>query len=249
MPKPCRLLLLAIALSGALGGVARADEGDPFEVAYPVLAAQAASLEAFAPAGWRLEFVQRGGLDGDRRDDAVFVLRMQDPRNILQNDGLGESEFDTNPRILGVAFAEGDGYRLALQDQALIPRPDSPTMDDYLEDEEALAIRRGAFTVTLHAWASAGSWGTSNTTFTFRQQEGCFRLIGYDDSAMQRNSGESTDTSVNYVTGKATITTGSMEDDATETTKHALPKQPLRCLQEIGSGFEFDPGVHAEPAG
>jgi hypothetical protein len=239
----CRLLLLSIAWAG----MAHADEGDAPEVVYPVLPAQGATLEAFVPKGWRMEFVKRGDLDGDKREDAVFVLRMQHADNILENDGLGTDLFDTNPRILGAAFADGEGYRLAVQDHALIPRPDSPTMDDYLESADSLVVRRGAFAVTLHAWSSAGSWDTSNTTFTFRYQDNCFRLIGYDDRGTNRGSGQTSDISVNYLTRKATIAIGSIEDDVPVEHHHrTLPAQALRCLQDVGDGFEFDSGVRAE---
>ena len=49
---------------------------------------------------------------------------MNDPANVLSHDGLGNNPFDTNPRILAVAFRENAGvrYRLQLQNHALIAR-------------------------------------------------------------------------------------------------------------------------------
>ncbi len=220
-----------------------AQDDDAPPVRYPAMPVQAGGPDGFVPAGWRMEYWQRGDLDADGLDDLLMVVRMRDPKNVLRNEGLGRDEFDTNPRILAVAFADDTGYRLQFQNHALIPRPDSPVMDDYLEGPESLKIARGAFQVTLHSFASAGSWSMGNATFTFRYQAGCFRLIGYDDDGTQRNTGETTDISVNFITGEAIVTTGSIENDKTRAKTHALGKKPLRCIAEVGDGFEFDPGV------
>ena len=214
------------------------------EVDYPRLPAQAATVEAFVPEGWLLEQHDEGDLDKDGRDDAVMVLRMQAPGNIIANDGLGPDRFDTNPRLLVVLIAGQGGYRLALQDHALIPRPDNPVMDDYLDGDDAVTVRRGAFTVGLRSWASAGSWYTSSTTFTFRLQDGCFRLIGYDQTWLHRATGETGSTSLNFAARKGVFEQGTMESDAPLATKTvSIARRPLPCLQDIGNGFEFDPGV------
>lgn len=234
---PCFPLLLAVA------GAAQAL--DPPAVVYPQLPAQGRDAAAFVPGGWKLEFERRGDLNGDGRADLLLVLKMADPRNVLENSGFGPDRFDTNPRVLAVAFAEGDGYRLALQDHTLIPRPDSPNMEDYLDGAEP-SIARGAFSVNLHQFASAGSWSTSETTFRFRYGQGCFQLIGYDVHGMHRGSGEVRELSVNYLTGKAKLGDGSIEDDALRTRWRPLPKQSLRCLEQVGDGLAFDPGVERD---
>ncbi|TXH74838.1 MAG: hypothetical protein E6Q88_04015 [Lysobacteraceae bacterium] len=238
------LMMYSICVLGVVATTADAQDSEYPEVTYPELPATGASAQAFVPAEWGLEYLKTGDLNKDKRDDLVFVLRMRRQANIVSNEGLGVPEFDTNPRILGVAFADGDGYRLALQDRTLIPRPDSPTMDDYLQDEEALAVRRGAFAVTLLSWSSAGSWSTSTSTFTFRYDGACFRLIGYDNDYMHRGSGQTLKTSVNFATGKAEFEQGSIEDDGPGE-RRAVNARGLRqpCLQDIGNGFEFDPGV------
>ncbi|MGH8074048.1 MAG: hypothetical protein ACREO4_08245 [Lysobacter sp.] len=202
-------------------------------------------MKGFVPRGWALEFAKRGDLDEDEREDAVMVLRMRDPHNVLTNEGFGVEAFNTNPRMLVVVFATGDGYRLMLQDGVLIPRADSPTMDDYLDGEAALGIRRGAFTVTLHAWASMGTWSASDITFTFSYQDDCFGLIGYDSQHLHRGSGALTNISINYVTRQATIATGNIGVDEMQQSRQIVPGLPRRCLSEVGDGFAFDPELRS----
>ncbi len=247
--RPIRVAaLLACCVCGTV--VAQDDTGYP-EVRYPQLPASEATVQAFVPDGWTIEFEHQGDLSEDGRDDVVLVLRMQNPANVVQNEGLGPDTFDTNPRLLAVLFAEAaGGYRRVVQDRALIPRPDNPVMDDYLGDGEAIQVRRGAFTVALHSWASAGTWYTGTTTFTFRHQDGCFRLIGHDSNWMHRASGETGSTSLNFAAGKGMFEEGTMESDApTRTKTQAIPRSELPCLERIGNGFEFDPGVRSPFSG
>lgn len=243
----------ALALSIALAGAAPAGEPMPWDgetlpaVHVPTLALQAPDAHGFVPPGWMLEQQAVGDLDADGAPDLALLLRQRDPRNVLRNAGLGESEFDTNPRVLVVAMRDGTGYRRVLQDHGLIPRREDPVDDDYVQGDDALAIARGNLRVRLHAWRSAGGWGTWTNTFTFRWQQGCLRLIGFDRSHLQRNSGQTQDTSINYLTGRASVAEGSMEDDAVHARRLRIGKTPPRCLQDLGNGMDFDPALPGAP--
>ncbi|MDN5780893.1 MAG: hypothetical protein L0H23_02535 [Luteimonas sp.] len=221
-----------------------AQEGDLPEVSYPAITDRAVDAAGFVPDGWRLEQIHGGDLDDDGRDDLVLVLEMADPANRIDNEGLGPDVFDTNPRMLVAAFAEDGGYRRVLSDHVLVPRPYSPTLDDFLGETGGVEVDGGALRVTLHMWASAGTWFTSSTGFTFRYRDGCFRLVGYDKTGMHRASGEIETVSVNYLTRRAWRSQGSISDDGEpERTWLRMPKQPLRCLEDVGNGLGFDPGL------
>ena len=157
-------------------------------VRYPALPVSAAGAEGFTPRGWRVEAQARGDLSGDGIADLAFVLRMNDPANVLAHDGLGDNPFDTNPRILAVALGvPGGGYRLAAQDHDLIARRDYPTQSDPFEGE--FAIARGSLNVTVRLFMSAGGWDASSAGFRFSWRDNGLRLIGYDYRSVQRNSG------------------------------------------------------------
>lgn len=252
--RPCPTLSLAacFVLAGAThaADAARSWDGETLPaVTYPPVAPQAPEAAGFVPPGWTLELQASGDLDADGTTDLALLLRQQDPRNVLRNEGLGEPGFDTNPRMLVVALRDGAGYRRVLEDHAFIPRRADPVEDDYVQGDDALSIVRGALRIRLHAWRSAGGWSTWGSTFTFRWQAGCLRLIGFDRSHLQRNSGQTQDTSINYLTGRATVAEGSIEDDAVATRRLRIDRAPLRCLQDIGSGMDFDPALPAAPQG
>lgn len=209
-------------------------------VAYPAIPAAAADPAGFTPAGWAVDMESRGDLNGDGAADLLLVLRMTDPQNVVREDGVVDRELDTNPQMLLVAFADlaKKAYSLALADHALIPRHTNPNMEPPLE---SAAIVKGTVQVSLHLFMTAGGWYTSNTKFTFRYQDGCFKLIGYDSRALKRNTGAMESVSINYLTKKAKVTKGDLEDEETEASWKPLRRPDLLCLEAIGDGLDFEP--------
>lgn len=244
-----RPLLLAVALLSSQPAFADTDDDTgPPDVVYPVLPAQAASIDAFVPEGWRIEADLRGHLDAGNMPDALLLLRMDDPANVLDNAGFGVERFDTNPRKLVALLAQPlGGWQRVVQDHVLVPRPDSPVQDDYLGDAPAEALRihpNRTWSINLHSWTSAGSWYTSETTYTFRFERGCMRLIGLDDTTTHRGSGETSQQSINYLTGKAWRQDGSIEDDTPGPQRWTRLKSKARvCIEDIGDGFGYVPAL------
>jgi len=237
---------MTLALSLALLLLAPQDDLPP--VRYPVLAAEATSAKGFVPTGWTLESSATGDLDGDGKPDLAFALHMTDPANVLENKGgfCGET-LDTNPRILAVALARpGGGYRLVVQNHSLVPRRDNACAEDWFDSEGVsgggLAIARGNVVVTLGRFMSAGGWGMGSTVFTLRWRENALRLIGFDVRNTQRNSGETSSLSINYLTRKVRTGHGSIESDAEKIRWSRLPGAGLPTIDAIGNGLDYDPG-------
>lgn len=223
--------LLALIASAA----ATAQDLPP--VAYPTLPSEAASAEGFAPKGWKIEARADGDLDGDARADLALVLRLQDPTNLLHEE-MCEKPFDTNPRILAVLLAKpGGGYRLAVEDHALIPRRENSCQVEHFA---GLAIEQGALRVDFERMMSAGGWDMGSTTFRWRWRDGALRLIGFDYSNVKRNTGALGRVSVNYLTRRAKISTGNIEDDR-ETVRWTRLRGRAPTIGEVGDGLTFDP--------
>ena len=233
--------MAALLFSGLmLAAAAQAIEPPP--VSYPAPPARAAYPEDFAPPGWAVEHEVRGELNGDAVEDVLLILRAQDPANVIEHETLGSSPWDTNPRMLVVGFGRDEGgFDRALADHSLIPRPDNPSLEDVLAEAPPPQIRNRAFRISLHAFASAGSWSMGTATFTFRWRDGAFRLIGFDDTWIHRGSGAVTERSINYLTGRMSRAEGSIEDDVLPPVWSAAPAGPLLRLEEIGDGLMFDP--------
>lgn len=203
----------------------------------PRLARTAASAEAFAPAGWRVEQAVIGDISRDGVPDLVFVLRKTDPANIIQRDHFEPS--DINPRILALALGDADGFTLAVQDDKIIPgrTADGLNMDDPFD--EGLSIHNGSAVLTLQLFMSAGGADMGSFKFRLRHQDGAMRLIGYDLNMVQRMTGATTAISVNFLNRRMTVATGSIESDA-ETVRTLRTTTPALPLQVIGDAFAFD---------
>jgi hypothetical protein len=165
-------------------------------VGVPALARRAASAKGFVPKGWTLETLLKGDLDGDGKPDLAFLLS-QRRRASPTDDDPG---FLTRQRILGVALADGNGYRLAVWNPDFIPAMDNPNVDDPVG---VFAIENGELRLTKHFWTSRGSWWSSDEDHAFRYQTGCMRLVRYHGTSVHRGTGVVTETSSDLRTGLA----------------------------------------------
>ena len=218
---------------------------------YPTLPAHGAAVEDFSPRGWTVEYKATGDLNRDGAEDVALVLHETDPAKVLKGTPIGLDPFDTNPRMLVVLFRNTrGGYDLALADHSLIRRSTEPNLDDVLEGSKGPVIRNGALKIDLHLFANAGGWTTGAYGFTFRWQDGRFRLIGYDASTVQRNSGETAGVSINYLTFNEKLSKGRIDKDGDKVRWRTISQRSLLALEQIGDGIDFDPDhAAAAPAG
>lgn len=236
-------LLAVISCLAALGiSPSLAQEGEPPPVNFPTLVTQGADGKAFLPAGWKLESESKGDLNKDGADDLTLVLRMIDPANVIKSFEGSDAMFDTNPRMLAVALAGKDGYRLAFENHTLIPRNVNASQDDPLTESSGVTVENGTLKVALYLFMSAGGWDMGTTTFRFRIEKDKLRLIGYDSSNVNRGSGVIEEVSINLLTGKVILTTGSISEDEGKTTVKRLKKNPVITIDDLGEwGEGFSP--------
>lgn len=234
-------LLLLLLMSTASAAQWPGDQKIP-PVNYPTIARQSATPEGFLPRQWTLEARAIGDLNGDTRPDAALVLHMADPRNRISPSWDPSTKYDTNPRMLIVAFAKKEGgYELAAADHKLIPRRENPNQDEPFDE---VRIAGGTLRVKMHLFLEAGGWRMGGSAYTFRWQDGAFRLIGFDRDSIFKNSGETEEISINYLTGRKLTKKGHMGSDSEERSAETLPKTKLLALAEIGDGLMFEPGEH-----
>lgn len=220
-------------------------------VTWPEIPERADTTAGFVPPGWRLEHEARGRLDADELDDALLVLRMDDPGNVIDAARPGGDALDTNPRMLVAAIGTADGgWRRLVGDHALVPRNVSPYMEDFLGDATGgVHIHPNrTWSISLHSFASAGSWSMRNVTYTFRLEDDCMRLVGFDSMDLHRASGGILDTSVNYLTGRAWTRAGHVSEDETGPKRWTRVAGNARiCIEDIGHGLSFEPELQPVP--
>ena len=172
-----------------------------------------AGYQAFIPHNWKLLEKVQGDLNGDGQADLALIIEETSPENIVKNDSLGSPELNLNPRKLLVLFKNPQAYQLAASNDFLPSEGDaeSPCLADPLAEGEALAIKNGLLKIGLHYWLSCGSWYVTNHLYTFRYQDQSFKLIGYDSNDFHRASGDITERSINFLTGKVKSTSGKNE--------------------------------------
>ena len=190
---------------------------------------QGASAEQIVPEGWEHEEAL-GDLNKDGVKDLVVLAKPNFKENMqTRDDGY---EYNFNPYILAIYFgqAEGDFQQWKQYEDLFEPDSEWTTNDVDVEITE-----RGTLNISTNFFASAGSWGTNQTKYTYRYQNGDFYRIGKESTEMMRNSGEMTTVSENYLTWKRqTIKDNAFEDVVKKETWSKLTKQPLEKLGEKG---------------
>ena len=136
---------------------------------------------------------------------------------------------------------KGGGYALAAADHKLIPRLENQNQDEPFDE---VAIANGTLRVKMHLFMSAGGWEMGGSAYTFRWQDGGFKLIGFDRDSVQRNSGETKEISINYLTGRKVLKRGNIGTDKQEERTVRIANKPLIALGDVGDGLLFDPDEH-----
>ena len=238
-----RGVIAAFLLLVCAGGLAAADDGDPKlpPASYPKLLRHALSVEALHSAGWRLEITKSGDLNGDGRPDAVLVLRDIDPENFIDSGQQNTPKFDTNPRILAVAFANAKGgYDLVLENHTL-----DRAHDRFVAAGSARSRRhpgRRDRDQERHAAGHARIFRRRHGPhdLTFRYQNKRFELIGYDRVNVTRNSGVMTDTQRQlFDPARANARSGTFPDDKNKIDPHQIAGE---AAADDGAGRRW-PGI------
>jgi hypothetical protein len=227
------MLLLALAMMAQDPG----DQEIP-KVVYPAIVKSAAAPAGFVPKGWKQVQLAQGDLNRDGTPDFAMVVRMDSAANRIAPNWNPETRYDTNPWMLIAAFRDGAGYKLAVSDHQLIPRHENPNADEEFDE---IAIANGNLKVVMHVFMSAGGWQMGGTAYTFRWQDGGFKLSGFDRDSTMRNSGETEEVNINYLTGRKVLKAGTIESDKQKVSELRIAKKPLLDLTAIGDGLMFDP--------
>jgi len=167
----------------------------------------------FVPKNWKIIAKAEGDLNADKVADLVIVIEDTKMKNILSNnDGLGASALNTNPRLLLVLFKNSKNkFYLDEKNRINIPSEgnlENPCLEDPFLSSKGIEITKGLLKLSLRYWLSCGSWEMNVNDYTFRLKNNQFELIGYDTFSLHRASGEIEESSYNFLTKKKSITTG-----------------------------------------
>ena len=189
---------------------------------------QGTTAEMLIPKGWEHKEA-KGDLNKDGQEDLVVLAKPNFKENMkTRDDGY---EYNFNPYILAIYFGGNSKFTLWKQYEELF-EPDSEwtSVDVDIEITE-----RGTLNISPDHFASAGSYDTSQTTYTFRFQNGDIYLIGKASTEMSRNTGEMTTVSENYLTWKRqTVEDNAFEDVKKKESWSKLTKEPLKKLGDEG---------------
>ena len=192
------------------------------------LAQQGATVEDIVPAGWLHQEAQ-GDLNKDGIVDLVVVATPDYEENTMtREDGY---VYNFNQPILAIYFGTDQGLQLWKRYDQVIPADES---ENCHHDIGLEITQRGTLRISIQLFCSAGSYGMSTDTYTYRYQDGDIYLIGKDQEEMMRNTGECTTVSENYLTRKRQVVKSNIAETEPATEKWSkLAKKPLEKLGNV----------------
>ncbi|MBR2206033.1 MAG: FG-GAP repeat protein [Prevotella sp.] len=190
---------------------------------------QGRGVDDLVPKGWE-HTEATGDLNKDGIADLVVVATPDFKENKkTRDDGY---VYNFNQPLLAVYFGTAEGkMQLWRQYDQVIPA----RQDEYVSIDASLTItEKGVLRISLETFASMGGWGTENSNFSYRYQNGDFFLIGKENQSMSRNTGEMETTSENYLTWRRQVVKENAFDDNIPRKEKwtKLPKKPLEKLGE-----------------
>ena len=155
------------------------------------------SVEKFVPAGWMIEQTVSGDLNNDSVPDAAVKL--------IEKMPAGADQYNPPPRerVLVILLKNADGAfeRAAVTDSLLQCTTCGGAFYGLADAPADLEISKGVLILKQEF----GSRDATQMTFCFRFDPKVkrFALIGYDKIGTDRNTGDRTSRSTNYLTGVA----------------------------------------------
>ena len=216
------------ALVAGLAVTAAIQSAAASTVEQPRLPQRAADAAGFIPPGWTLTGHQAADLNGDGRSDLALLI------------GRAGSAGEPASHMVFVAFAEpAVGYRLAARNHALFDNARPESSGDVPPNADTIRIERGSLILSFE-------YLRGMATYRFRWDGGAMRLIGYDMSGV--SGGCMTTTSINYLTGRARLTAGYIDQDSDRTVSRRLARMARPTLDGIDPAT-FDPteGMTGDP--
>ena len=194
---------------------------------------QGRGVDDLVPVGWD-HAEATGDLNKDGIVDLVVVATPDFKENTkTRDDGY---VYNFNQPLLAVYFgtAEGKMQLWRQYDQVVPARP-----DEYVSIDASLTItEKGVLRISLETFASMGGWGSENSNFSYRYQDGDFYLIGKEYHNMSRNTGDMETTSENYLTWRRQVVTENAFEDSNVPRKETWTKLPKKPLEKLGKPLQ-----------
>jgi len=202
---------------------------------YPRLNVSGMTKESFVPLDWKMIAFADGDLNDDQLLDFAFVIEKK------LNDPVGiDSIAGTNVlRILGVFLKQKEGgYIKHTQSNTFIISRDNSEMGEPFQG--LFITGEGYLDLNFQIWTKEKLWFITTHSFRFQLQNNKFGLVMYSLNESNRDSGDSTDYNLNFLSRKMSVDSYNFLQDKKPTSEVVkLKAAPLRTLETMLTPFEI----------
>ena len=205
------------------------------QVEYPKLNLYGRTIESFVPSDWKIISLSEGDLNKDNMSDYAFVIEKKEVYN---------SEEDSIPkerilRILGVFFKQKEGGILKHFQSNTIILVKNETMFEPFQGVNIST--EGLLELNFQIWKEKTKWFISTHSYKFLFQNGKFDLVQYFLNETNRDTGDTTDYTLNF--SKRTMEIYAYKylfDKPTTTENRKFKLDSLKTLESFTTFFEWE---------
>jgi len=204
---------------------------------YPALNSSGMSMDSFLPQDWNLISNAVGDLNNDKLIDFALVI---EKKETLFNETDSTATKENVLRILGVFLKQKNGsfIKHTQSNTFIISRENNemaePFQGIFITDE-------GYLDINFQLWTKDKKELINTHSFKFMLQNNIFYLVNYSLNESNRESGNSTDYFLNFLTRKMIVNTSNFLFDKTPTEEIVKLKiDALKTFSSLKTPFDLN---------
>lgn len=202
---------------------------------YPKLNLYGRTIESFVPLEWKIISQSEGDLNKDNLSDYAFVIEKKE-NYVTEGDSIPKERI---LRILGVFFKQKEGGILKhIQSNTIILTKNETMFEPF---QGVNISSEGLLELNFQIWKEKTKWFISTHSYKFLFQNGKFDLVQYFLNETNRDTGDTTDYTLNFTKRTMVIYAYNyLFDKPTTTDNRKFKLDTLKNLESLNKIFEWE---------
>ncbi len=201
----------------------------------PVMNLSGRTIESFVPDGWNIISNSEGDINLDKLNDVAIVIE-KTLQILKQGDSVPS---DVTKRILSIFVKRKEGtYFKTLQSDTFIIAKEGLMSEPF----QGIAITdRGELEINFQIWKEKSKWFVSNHSYKFLLQNNKLDLVQYDSNETNRETGNSTDYSIDFLLKKMSIQNYNFKNEKPPTSENRKFKLDfIKNIETLKEPFQWE---------
>jgi len=204
---------------------------------YPAINMSGSGMISFVPPDWKIISNAVGDLNNDKLIDFAMVI---EKREVIFSENDSTVTKENVLRILGVFLKQKNGsfFKHTQSNTFIISRENNDNAEPF---QGIFITDEGYLDLNFQLWTKEKKNIINTHSFKFMLQNNIFYLVNYSLNESNRESGNSTDYFLNFLTKKMIVNNSNFLFDKTPTEEIVkLKGTPLKTFSSLKTPFEIN---------